>query len=113
MMTGGLVLLLFLAGFFFAGVRILNEYERGVVFRLFSTFLTLGRPTKPAASARSAPPKVDALHRTDKQPADPFLFERGKGVGRPDNSPAASGVLVADHIQQPALLSPFFLGRSC
>ncbi len=34
MITGGLVLILFLFGFFFAGVRILNEYERGVVFRL-------------------------------------------------------------------------------
>jgi regulator of protease activity HflC (stomatin/prohibitin superfamily) len=34
MTTGGLVLVLFLLGFFFAGVRILNEYERGVVFRL-------------------------------------------------------------------------------
>jgi regulator of protease activity HflC (stomatin/prohibitin superfamily) len=34
MTTGGLVLILFLLGFFFAGVRILNEYERGVVFRL-------------------------------------------------------------------------------
>jgi regulator of protease activity HflC (stomatin/prohibitin superfamily) len=33
-MTAGLVLILFLLGFFFAGVRILNEYERGVVFRL-------------------------------------------------------------------------------
>jgi regulator of protease activity HflC (stomatin/prohibitin superfamily) len=34
MTTGVLVLVLFLLGFFFAGVRILNEYERGVVFRL-------------------------------------------------------------------------------
>ena len=34
MIPGALILILFLLGFFFAGVRILNEYERGVVFRL-------------------------------------------------------------------------------
>ncbi len=34
MMAGALILILFLLGFFFAGVRVLNEYERGVVFRL-------------------------------------------------------------------------------
>ncbi len=34
MIAGALILILFLLGFFFAGVRVLNEYERGVVFRL-------------------------------------------------------------------------------
>ena len=34
MIAGALILTLFLLGFFFAGVRVLNEYERGVVFRL-------------------------------------------------------------------------------
>jgi regulator of protease activity HflC (stomatin/prohibitin superfamily) len=34
MTTIGLVSLLFLLGFFLAGARILNEYERGVIFRL-------------------------------------------------------------------------------
>ena len=33
-MTPVLVLILFALGFFMAGVRILNEYERGVIFRL-------------------------------------------------------------------------------
>ncbi len=57
MMTGGLVLLLFLAGFFFAGVRILNEYERGVVFRLGRYAGTKG------AGLRWIIPMVDRLVR--------------------------------------------------
>ncbi len=57
MMTGGLVLLLFLAGFFFAGVRILNEYERGVVFRLGRLTGTKG------AGLRWIIPMVDRLVR--------------------------------------------------
>ncbi len=57
MMTGGLGLLLFLAGFFFAGVRILNEYERGVVFRLGRLVGTKG------AGLRWIIPMVDRLVR--------------------------------------------------
>ena len=57
MMTAGLVLALFLAGFFFAGVRILNEYERGVVFRLGRYVGTKG------AGLRWIIPMVDRLVR--------------------------------------------------
>ncbi len=57
MLTAGLVLLLFLAGFFFAGVRILNEYERGVVFRLGRLAGTKG------AGLRWIIPMVDRLVR--------------------------------------------------
>ncbi len=57
MMTAGLVLVLFLAGFFFAGVRILNEYERGVVFRLGRLAGTKG------AGLRWIIPMVDRLVR--------------------------------------------------
>ena len=57
MMTAGLVLVLFLLGFFFAGVRILNEYERGVVFRL-------GRLTSTkTAGLRWIIPMVDRMIR--------------------------------------------------
>ncbi len=57
MIMAGLVLLLFLAGFFFAGVRILNEYERGVVFRLGRYAGTKG------AGLRWIIPMVDRLVR--------------------------------------------------